>query len=250
MQAIKLRKTVVVLLSLVAIMTFLPSCAMKSNYNSIKGNKVIVKKIFNTNEFYGIEVDNAFNVKLIQSDKTKLVLETDSNLVKYIDINVDVNGKLIIRQKDIKKNIKFTTLNLYIYTPKINSIELTDASIMDMPNFKTDKMTIEVGDASNLSGELECVSLEMEIGDASNVMISGKVKTCNININDASELDAQKMIANDVTISANDASNVKINVLENLSYDLKDASSLSYKGNPIIGKRLLRDDSSVNKIDN
>jgi|GEM_PF-1835474 Protein of unknown function (DUF2807). len=246
----KLTKSIVKAFIFCSIVVVLSSFTMRCSIGeSIKGNGDIVKKTIEVKGFNSLLINDAITLQIIQSQNAKVIVQADNNLVNYIDVKVDNNGKLVIKRKDAKKSICFTKLKVYVYAPKLSSIEVNDACSVNIDDFNVGNLQLKIGDASIFKGKLECESLKLKIVGASNVKLLGKAKNCNIDLEDASFLDTQDMIANNATIKLDDASNAKINVLDALSFEVIEASYLSYKGNPKINKRYIDDVSTVQRFD-
>lgn len=250
MQTLKLKKSIVKAFLFCSIVALFSSFTMRCSFgDQIQGNGNIVKKTVAVNGFNSVSVNDAIRVQIIQSQSSKVIVESDSNLLNYIDVNVASGGKLVIKRKNIKQSIRFSKLIVYVYTPKLSSIEVNDACSMNIDKFKSNNLQVVINDASQLQGNLECESLAIKLQDASKLILSGKAQSCDFDINDASSMEAQNMVVNNATIKLNDASSATINVVDMLSCDVIDASHLSYKGNPKINKRHVGDASKVQRID-
>ena len=76
----------------------------------------------------------------------------------------------------------------------------------------------------------------ININGTSNIYSKGQCDTINLTINGRSKANLKELVASNANIITNGSSEVSISVLNNLSYDLKDSSHLSYYGSPTINK--------------
>jgi hypothetical protein len=88
--------------------------------------------------------------------------------------------------------------------------------------------------------------VEIEVSDASHLTLVGEGKNATILATSASHVDLSDFSVEDAEIEAHDASSVTVDVTGTLNAKARDASHITYAGDPTLGTIDSRDASSIN----
>jgi len=177
-----------------------------------------------------------------------VVIEANQNIHDRIDVNL-VSGELEI---ELKPNTGFRSgavINVHITVPYLTAVDASDASSVTFENtLETNHFEAKVRDASHFEGDLRVEDAIVEISDASHMDIMGTANTMDLNLKDASSFEDYGFEAEHLDVFLRDASHAKITVNQTLRVTAKDASSLKYKGSPVVDHMDISDASSVIKM--
>ncbi|MBP3763454.1 MAG: DUF2807 domain-containing protein [Bacteroidales bacterium] len=198
-----------------------------------------------------LEVSSAFEV--IVSDTVKQPVATlPAHLHNNIEFEVE-NGKLSIRLKG-RNSMKQRPRIVLPYNPQLTEVELSGASsfrtpmglngdivkldIDDASTFEGNitaakKADIELAGASYFHGRVESGMVEYESKGASTALITGSAYIhLDLDMSQASKLDAKNLVARKVKGALTDASNALVQCTESLRVNITGASTLTYSGTP------------------
>ncbi len=257
-----------------------------SQQEKIKGNKELVeKRISLPNDYHTIDVDGDFEVTLRKQSSLSTTIETDSNLLPYIDIAVVdsvltiTTTKLITRAKELKVEVGYSS-SLAIILVK-NDVEISvDQAI------KGKKLLIEAKDNAEVKIDSDAISTEIllkgkaeisGISSSKNISIdqSGSSKAeltlintevTNVTLHEKSEsqlmgntsksiflvdndayLNAIKLESGTINISNTDDADVYVKCIDKAVLQLSGKSNTYIMGNPLVQLTRFEDESSIHK---
>lgn len=257
-----------------------------SQQEKIKGNKELVeKRISLPNDYHTIDVDGDFEVTLRKQSSLSATIETDSNLLPYIDIAVVdsvltiTTTKLITRAKELKVEVGYSSSLANILVK--NNVEISvDQAI------KGKKMLIEAKDNTEVKIDSDAISTEIllkgkaeisGISSSKNISIdqSGSSKTeltlintevTNVTLHEKSEsqltgntsksiflidndayLNAIKLESGTINISSTDDADAYVKCIDKAVLQLSGKSNTYIMGNPLVQLTRFEDESSIHK---
>lgn len=216
-----------IIVTLVAL--FFGSC---SNINSITGSgKVTTEKRAIEGDFKTVEVNNAIDLVIEQSDKTEIVVEADDNLQKEITTNVE-NGVLIISCKFSNFN-NVSSKKVVVKMPVIEGLEATSASTITSKNIlKGDNISLSSSSASSINVTTEYESIQIESSSGSNQSVNGKVIHLETSASSGGIIDASKLLANEIDANASSGGSIQVHPLVSLKADASSGGNINYNGTP------------------
>jgi len=149
----------------------------------------------------------------MQGDEFLVEVYADDNLIDRISTEV-TNGNLNV-QYNGNVNVRNATTEIFIEMPTVERIELKDAVDAKVLNF------------TNLP------ELKVVVKDAADLLLSGD-DVLNIDVSDASDVEAFSFITNTCNMQVKDASDLEIFCNTLLEGSVEDASTVRYKGYPTI----------------
>lgn len=213
----------------IAAITALLFVSCNLGYKTIEGNgKVTTETRPHNNYFNSIDVSNALEVVIEQGTPFTITVEADSNLQSNIITEID-GSTLKIYTKD---NLDGTN-KIYVRLPVIQQITASGASSVENKNaFTAENIKLGVSGASEISIALEGQSADIEASGASSVKISGRADKLSCDASGSSDINAEKLLAKNVSADASGASSVHVNPTESLTADASGSSEITYKNTP------------------
>ncbi len=182
--------------------------------DAIVGSGDIITEAREVADFSKVEVEDAFDVRIMQGDEFLVEVRADDNLIERISTQV-TNGNLNVEYNG-NVNVRNATAEVFIEMPTIERIKLHDAVDAEVLNF------------TDLEG------LKVVVQDATDLSLSGSAEVLNIEVADASDVNAFSFIANTCNVQVEDASDLEIFCNTLLDGSVEDASTVRYKGYPDI----------------
>ena len=229
-------------------LVFLAGC---SEMNIVKGEGEIQSKAFDFDGFDTVEISNAFNYSIEQSQSYSVKVSAYENIFTYLDIR-ESTGKLIVQMKP--GSYSNSRPEITISMPLLKELSVSGNSRGRIGKFITDKdfkavisgasqltldmesrnIDLEVSGFSKLAGTIKGLDTRINISGASQGELKGSSASTNIEISGASRasMDDLQMANADADISG--ASQATIFTNGTLNAEVSGASTLEYKGNPTL----------------
>ncbi|HND94408.1 MAG TPA: head GIN domain-containing protein [Chitinophagaceae bacterium] len=183
--------------------------------------------------FHGINVSNAFDVYINQSnDEAVAVSAADKNFKDRIKVEV-MDGILYIRydSKGVQWGGEKRALKAYISFKNIDQLTVSGACDVFFTNtISVEKLSIRQSGASDLKGKINIGSLTTDVSGASDIALSGKAGSLDIEVSGASSFKGYNLESETCNAKASGASDIKITVNRELTAEASGTSDIRYKG--------------------
>lgn len=201
-------------------------------------------------QYTKLEVKSAFDVVVSDTVKTAIVT-LPARLHDKVVLEIE-DDELTIRLKGQHK-LKERPQVILPYNARLSKVELSAASSFTTPmGLNNDEVKVDIGGASRFEGNLSGKKVEIELSGtswfhgkveagmleydskgASQALITGSVfMTLDIEMSEASKLDAKNFTAKKVRGFLGGASSAVVQCTESLRVNLTNASTLTYIGTP------------------
>ena len=207
------------------------SCNL-SGLNSIKGSgNVTTEKRTVTDDFKNVEVSNAIDLVVEQSDKTEIIVEADDNLQKEIITKVE-NGVLIVSCK-VGNFMNVASKKVIVKMPVIEGLEASSASTINSTNtLKGNSLNLVSSSAGSIHATAEYENIQLTSSSASNQTIKGKAIQLETSSSSGSVLNAGELLANKVVAHASSGSSITVFPIVNLNAEASSGGNITYIKNP------------------
>lgn len=210
----------------------LASCNHSFNLKSIEGSgNVTTEKRNVQGDFKSVEVNNAIDLVIEQSDKTEIIVEADDNLQDEITTTVE-NGVLIIAC-DYNHFININTRKVTVKMPIIESLQASSsATIKNNNTLIGENIKIDASSGAEIDLNIESDALYCDSSSGSTVKLYGKALKLEISASSGSEINARDLLANEVIADASSGSSISVRPIVSLNADASSGASINYKNAP------------------
>ncbi|WP_396212243.1 head GIN domain-containing protein [Flavobacterium sp.] len=208
------------------------SCQYKIDLgNGIDGNgNVQTETRTITETFTKVDVSRGIDVVLEQANAVKIEVEADENLLKHITTKVQ-NGVLKVTSDEHIDNAEMMTVRISM--PTITIIETTSgASITGKNTLKGTNLKVKTSSGSEIQATVEFDEISCESTSGSNIDVAGKALKLETASSSGSEINAERLLANEVFAQSTSGSSTQVHPLVKISGKASSGSSISYDGNP------------------
>jgi hypothetical protein len=211
---------------------FFGSCNQLTDINAITGSgHVTTEKRTVTGDFKNVEISNALDLVIEQSDKTEIVVEADDNLQKEITTKVE-NGVLVISCK-FGNFINVSSKKITVKMPLIEGIEASSASTVNSNStLKGSNLSIASSSAATIKLTAEYETVQLTTSSASNQHIKGKALHLEVSASSGSVINTSDLLANDVVANASSGASAAVHPIVNLKAQATSGGNIKYSGVP------------------
>jgi hypothetical protein len=264
--------------TLIKVLTFaVLSLAFQCNidgYKTIKGEGEVSEKEIEISSFNEFSAHNGWDVKLVQANDDRIVVQANENLLK--EIKVDEDGELLKISTQSSNNIgkadaKLVTVyfsgnvskikassGVYMYADE--KLEFDDLNIksssgssvdlelktqkLDCSSSSGSKMELNISSTDVIADSSSGSKLEISgksnsiFGDSSsgsNLTLSGSTENLEVDSSSGSKINAKDLIAISVKASSSSGSSIDVYPMENLDANSSSGGSIKYHHKPSNG---------------
>lgn len=222
----------------------LTSCIHQERTDTIKySENVTTESRYFDEEFDEINVSNGIHVIIEQSNNRKVTVITNENFHEKIQTRVE-NGTLYISNTTNKTTLSIfgykrstiqdaATKKIIVKLPLINKLEASEASKIENKGIlKGNFITLKSSNASEIKINLEFEKIDAESNTASKIDLKGMAIDLNVNATNASKIDADDLLANNIIAQSSNASKISIHPILSLKANADSAGKIEYHNNP------------------
>jgi len=268
------RKNLIITIFTGLLLTMLLSTGCQSILVTRTGEKPsgeIETRQFDFTEFSRLEIGNAFDYEIKQSDTYSISITANDNLFDDIEVakeeqtlkigmefpgvpwaifNIGPKAKAVITMPQLYglNSSGATRGTVANFSSKENlEIEVSGASSVELLEISAGDIYFEVSGASNVAGDIATEDIDLDVSGASSVQLDGSASDIVIDASGASHLKLSGLTVNDANITLSGASDCTLNLNGRLDIDLSGASKLEYIGEPTIEEMDITGASTLKK---
>lgn len=190
------------------------------------------RKHFSIVDFDRLEMGSALNIEVDQANTFSIEVEGDRRNID--DLEVRKSGNTLIIEFDDNANRHHDTY-VKITMPALEGVNFSGASVSIIRGFESDNnidFYLSGSSVSQLDSDYRQV--EAVVSGASSLVLHGSGEELNAEISGASSLKAFNFPVAEATLSVSGSSEVKVTVTDKLKVTAHDASSVIYRGDPVL----------------
>ncbi len=212
----------------------------------LEGNGVLTEREPAVSSFSGVYNTTDFDVQLIYSTETKLVVQADENLHQYIDIYVE-NGDLIIETDNGRCLSSKNQILVTIYSPLIETISLSGSGDIDAYDFKPEYLNVTLSGSGNIELNRFSVGtiLEVNVPGSGDVQLDGKSPEALYTLSGSGDIDGKLMKINQAKVILSGSGNIDVYAYETLEINLSGSGNIYVYGDPVIDKQRISGSGKV-----
>ncbi|NTS43225.1 DUF2807 domain-containing protein [Flavisolibacter sp. BT320] len=203
----------------------------------VRGNGNIVNISRDLGSFNSIDAGGAVEVRVRQDGNHTVRIETDENLLEYLDVFKDGNTLVIQPKKGYNLQPSDDMVVVHVSAPEFRSIEVSGASKVIGEN-KINGNTLELGasGASEIEMDLAVSSLQVDLSGSSGLQLRGSTAKFEAEASGASTLKCLNLITDETSLDISGSTDAEITANKQLNIDASGASNVAYRGNPSISQ--------------
>lgn len=210
--------------------------------NEIAGSGTVVEERRQLDSFSEITVEGNYEIVLRQG-AAELVIETDDNLMAYIETEVKRNNLRLSSKESIRGSDGVT---IRISYPELDKLTINGAAkITNEGTLSGRDLEIAVKGAAMVNLEVDMRKIELDMDGASSLNLSGKASQLDASLDGAGNLAAYELQVRDAAINLSGIGGAQVYVTDNLQARVSGVGNIRYKGNP---QNIQRNISGVGSI--
>lgn len=210
----------------------------------ITGNGKIAEENRSVQDFQRLRASGSFEIILQQGHESSLRLEADENLLPLIETYVNQGTLNLSTAQPI---LRAERLRVYLQATEWQKIELSGATEISSDGpLKGESLDLEASGAAEIEMEVYVKKLRAQLSGASEVDLKGKAETVSLQSSGAADWNAFDLETKRMSINCSGASELEVNVSEDLAIEASGASEIQYRGSPIISKSKMSGASTIN----
>ena len=198
--------------------------------NFKRGNGNIEVREFEVEEFHKIYVGGNYNLTLIPAKKNRVVIETDENLFRYINVE-SFDESLNINNVHKLKGSEGIFID--VYYQQIDQISSTGASKIGHEGIlEAESLGIDLSGAGSVNLEINTGLVKVEMSGAGVIELSGRTDRQEAHISGAGGMMSEGLKSRECDVNLSGVGGANVYVTEKLEASITGIGGITYSGNP------------------
>lgn len=201
----------------------------------------ITTRTFDQKDFDYIVVSRDAHDVTVQYGE-EFAIEATGNELDVNDIEIEKNAsRLYIERTDryfCFFGCQIRPLEITVTMPRLRGVRLGGASTASISGFtkETTDTVVEfyLTGASKADVSIDATKVDATVYSASLLTLTGSANIFDLTASSAARVDADEFIASDIKADLSSASNASLNAVETLDVNVRNASTVTYLGNPVV----------------
>lgn len=242
---IKMTSKVIIVVLILTLLGLTQSCNLSASLPTVptplikRGSGNMISEERTISEFNTLSISGGGEVKLVQDDEYKLIIEAEDNILPHITSEMDEDHLTIGYDETLWKDRVLPTKNItYTLTfPNLKGITLQGGAKIEGNDLDLPELTLEINGGANINlNRFKTDALTIQLDGGANISINGEAASQSVIINGASKYKAENLRTSETDIEINGAANAKVWAIDTLDVRINGVGSVSYYGNPTITK--------------
>lgn len=187
----------------------------------------------NVSDFTNVSLSGKLCVEMIPAQQNSIEVELiKSEITKFKWTSVDGTLMLSLRPSQSSE----ATAIVKIYYKAINEISVSGSEVIFNEPIISNLLAIKLSSGATVTANVDCMDLEIEVSSNSALVCSGTAKYVDIRATEKSRVDARNLESVSVMVDSATGAEIYVTALERLVAFAKTASSVYYKGEPVVLK--------------
>lgn len=182
--------------------------------------------------FNSLDVRGAMKVIIAQGDVKKIQIETDENLIQYVEVKQE-GDKLIIKSRDGYNLNPTGDMLVYVTAPVFKSINVSGACDINGQGKinNGENMKMHVSGAGDIKMQVDAPALDIRISGSGTVNLKGETKDFDLQLSGAANAHCYDMLSENTKVVISGAGDAEVYASVKLDARVSGAGTVSYKGN-------------------
>ena len=182
--------------------------------------------------FKEVEVGGAAKVMVSQGDKPSVKVETDDNLMQYIEVFQE-GDKVYVKEKRGYNLQPSGDINIYVTSPVYRRISASGACDIIGQNkiSNSEDLHLEVTGAGDIKMEVDAPRLSAEVSGSGNINLKGQTKDVDLELTGAGHAHCYDLLAENTKVDISGAGSAEVYASVKLDATVSGAGNVNYKGN-------------------
>ena len=238
-------------LLLILVVTVVAASSCRFGFGKrVSGNGTMKTDEHTVSDFKNVHLSGAMDVYLSQGDVKPVRIETDDNLLQYIEV-VQQGDDLIIRERNGFNLDPSDHIKVYVTAPVYNRIQLSGAGNIYSEGKITnpEDMEIVVSGAGDVKMELKAPSVKANISGAGSIVLKGDTKDVDLDLSGVGNAHCFDLLSENAKVRVSGVGDADVYASVSLDAHVSGVGDIKYKGGASNVNQQVSGAGSIKKVD-
>jgi hypothetical protein len=210
-----------------------PAMAWPFGGEKVEGSGSVTRQARQVERFTGIALELPAQLELRMGNTEGITIETDDNLQRLIETEVD-DGVLRIRPTKRNMNLRARTMKIVVNARQIERLSLGGSGTIDAEALRAQTLRINLGGSGKIRvASLDAEKVSVSVGGSGDFRANGgKAHDVSVSIGGSGNVDLGKVAADSASVSVAGSGDVTVWARRELSMSIAGSGDVKYYGDP------------------
>lgn len=203
----------------------------------IRGNGIEASEGRITLDFDRVKSEGEFDVHITNGDEFEVMVYAESNIIPYIETNVN-NNTLRIYIRGIHNVNNRLPMEIYITTPILNGVKQSGSGIITTDYFLTNHFDATISGSGKIETAFDATSVDAIVSGSGNLLLSGVATVADLLVSGSGKIDTYNLELQDCNAKISGSGNIWVSVERFLNASISGSGDIYYYGTPTIEKHI------------
>lgn len=211
----------------------MPAMAWPFGGEKVEGSGSVTRQTRQVERFSGIALELPAQLELRIGNTEGLTIETDDNLQRLIETEVE-DGVLRIRPAKRNLNLRARTMKIVVNARQIERLSLGGSGSIDAETLRAPTLRFALGGSGKIRvANLESDRVTVSVGGSGDLRVNGgKAREVSVSIGGSGNVDLGKVAADSASASVAGSGDVTLWARNELSVSIAGSGDVNYYGDP------------------
>jgi hypothetical protein len=211
----------------------------------VRGNGIVETENRYATSFSKIKSSGSFEVYVENSDKFEVTVSAESNILPYIDVNVDGNT-LEINIEGIHTIRNTRPMEVHIKTPVLEGLKISGSGSIETGFFESSNFESTISGSGTINSNIKCRRMEAFVSGSGEIKLKGEADYSKFIVSGSGKVDAYHFISEDCEANVSGSGDVYTSVDRLLDVTISGSGNVFYAGHPQIKSRITGSGKIIN----
>ena len=205
----------------------------------VNGNGKVITQEQKLSSFKSIEASGSVKVHIRQDSSSSVKIETDENLLEYLDIHV-TGDKLVVREKDGFNLRASKDIIIYTSAPVYSEVSVSGSGDIISDNIISggEPLALNVSGSGGINVQVALPKVSAEVSGSGDIKLSGTSKEFGASISGSGSIQAFDLITDITTLEISGAANAEVTANQKLDVNVSGSGDVRYKGEAAVSQSI------------
>ncbi len=242
-------KTISGSIAILLLFVTLPSCHGWW-MGTVNGNNHVISEKRSVAGFSKVSLAGPFDVELTPGEEYAVSIETDENLMEYINVDKD-GSRLKIKVREGVNIRSRNGIKIKISMPRTDAVDFAGSGTFHVNGTirNDEKVNISMAGSASFEGAFSCPETKFEIAGSGSINASGQTRTSEIDIAGSGDYLGDELLAEEVKISIAGSGKAHVYASTKLNISIAGSGDVFYKGKPADIKQSVAGSGNIQAAD-
>ena len=198
------------------------------HFTTGSGNIITEKRT--TGNFKGISASSGFDVELKAGPVTEVIVESDDNIMKYIETTV--SGDILKIGIENMHNLSDAHLKVYITAPEITSIRASSgADVVSRDVLKNNgRLSFNASSSATIVTDIDAPEVEANASSGASITLRGKTKNYHAEASSGANLKTDDLLTENTVVNVSSGAKANVRASVKLRANASSGADIQYYG--------------------